>query len=131
MIQSLRTLPPFIKTTLTMRYIEIDEDRYSGIYSGAAFTAWDGEQPSEIDAGDPTCEKFWETNKRVCGKGPTAQSAAADLLTKLGDDAWFGWFRAIVMPQEIIIPNDARHWPLGWEDVLQKYRFPDTKNSES
>lgn len=59
----------------------INLDRYSGVYSGARFTAWEGMPPEEIDADDGTCEDFWRSNplRLKCGKGETAVEALADL----------------------------------------------------
>jgi hypothetical protein len=62
--------------------IEVDEDRYSGAYSGAGYTAWLGFRPDDIDAGDSTCEEFWENNRVVHGRGDSPQAAYLDLVSK-------------------------------------------------
>jgi hypothetical protein len=67
-----------------MRYITIDDDRYGGAYSGAPYTAWDGDAPDDIDAGDVTCQLFWESSRRVYGKGNSPQEALIDLVRKFG-----------------------------------------------
>lgn len=68
------------------RLIEIEDDRYSGCYSGGAFTAWPGVRPDHIDAGDLTCEEFWRTHANVLhGKGATPQAAFEDLVAKIGE----------------------------------------------
>lgn len=64
--------------------IQIDEDRYSGCYSGSPFTAWLGIRPTDIDAGDGDCEEFWDKHRETAlfGAGRTAQEAFRDLLQK-------------------------------------------------
>jgi hypothetical protein len=69
--------------------VVVDEDRYSGAYSHAGFTAWWGIPPNYIDAGDPTCAEFWSENPDVlCGKGSTAQEAFSDLAKKIDEKGW-------------------------------------------
>lgn len=68
-----------------LRFVFIDRDRYSGAYSGASWTAWIGEPPDEIDAGDPTCEEFWEQAPDAIplhGRGDDPQEALRDLMGK-------------------------------------------------
>ena len=73
-----------------MDYITIDTDRYCGAYSGAFFTAWIGDSPWEVDAGDGTCCDFWSSAVPVHGKGSTKQEALYSLLENC--DRWIGSF---------------------------------------
>lgn len=66
-----------------LKPIFIDEDRYSGAYSGHCFTAWFGAVPDDIDAGDTGCQTFWRNNDIVFGGGDTSDKAVADLLEKI------------------------------------------------
>ena len=69
--------------------VVVDDDRYSGAYSRAEYTAWWGIPPDDIDAGDPTCDEFWYKNPEVlCGKGNTAQEAFRDLAAKIDAKGW-------------------------------------------
>lgn len=64
----------------------IVNDRYSGSYSGALWTAWNmpsEEVPPEIDAGDGDCGAFWHAFTGIVGKGDTPQAAYDDLARKL------------------------------------------------
>ena len=72
----------------------IVEDRYSGIYSGAEFLAFNQEPfhvaELPIDAGDGECEKFWSgTHKTynakdyIIGKGKTPEEAVVNLIILL------------------------------------------------
>lgn len=66
--------------------LTIVSDRYSGVYSGGAYTAWNmdaDEIPADINGGDIECDKFWEENRLVCGKGSTVSEAVLDLYLKL------------------------------------------------
>ena len=65
--------------------ITIDEDRYNGVYSHFKYTAWLGDRPEDIGAGDPDCMSFWDTyrDKAVCGFGNTPSDAFFDLVAKL------------------------------------------------
>ncbi len=63
--------------------VTIDNDRYGGAYSGARYTAWNGFAPEDIDAGDGTCEHFWTSNSRICGKGDSPKEAFVDLRRQL------------------------------------------------
>lgn len=84
----------YLSENIGVRLVMIDNDRYGGAYSGAAFTAWPGVRPSDIDAGDGTCEEFWRAfdNKEfwqnICGRGDTPQAALKD-LRKIWEAA--GW----------------------------------------
>lgn len=72
-----------INEELMGQLVVIDDDRYSGAYSGAAYTAWRGGKPDDIDAGDVTCEEFWRKYGTVMhGRGDTPQAAFLDLKTK-------------------------------------------------
>lgn len=42
-----------------LTYLTLVEDRYSGVYSGAQFTLWEGEPPDFIDGGDVECSVGW------------------------------------------------------------------------
>lgn len=65
--------------------IEIEDDRYSGTYSGHGFTAWPGIRPTDIDGGDTECMEFWDQwrDKALYGGGNTAQEAFRDLIQKM------------------------------------------------
>jgi len=65
--------------------VQIEDDRYSGCYSGAGFTAWPGIRPDELDAGDTECMTFWDDwkDKALYGAGSTAQEAFRDLIQKM------------------------------------------------
>lgn len=64
-------------------------DRYTGTYSGGAFTAWNLEFyniPEEVCGGDIDCCDFWkgeEHKKYIVGIGNTIEEATFDLLEKL------------------------------------------------
>lgn len=66
--------------------LTITRDRYTGVYSGAQWTAWNCE-PSEIPEGpfldDVGCAWFWEENKLPVGLGRTPSIAILDLMNKL------------------------------------------------
>lgn len=66
--------------------ITVVQDRYHGSYSDALYTAWIGDPPNEIGDSDIPCMIFWDTNKRVCGKGKTPEEAEADLRVNLYGD---------------------------------------------
>ena len=67
----------------------IIRDRYTGVYSGGKYTAWnlDAEEiPIDINADDVSCFNFWWTDKAdkyIIGKGDTVNEALADLYIKL------------------------------------------------
>jgi hypothetical protein len=66
--------------------ITIISDRYTGVYSGGRFTAWnlyEDKVPAEISLDDVTCNNFWVENKIVCGIGYTPNEALEDLYNKL------------------------------------------------
>lgn len=71
--------------------VQIEEDRYNGVYSGHPYTAWCGVRPEDISGGDPCCRQFWETwkDKAVYGAGSTPQQAFLDLIKKLEDLHFF------------------------------------------
>lgn len=84
--------------------IQIDRDRYGGCYSGAAaFTAWPGVRPSDIDAGDIDCQRFWEKNGNALhGAGNSEQEAFHDLQAKIEADYWeTDQLRAVFIIDEI------------------------------
>ena len=71
-------------------------DRYSGVYSGGAYTAWNCDSddvPTEISNDDVTCANFWRRAKArhksnddfipEFGVGSTVEEAVADLRKKL------------------------------------------------
>lgn len=78
---------PFIEDEIYP--LTIVSDRYSGTYSGGAYTAWnlyDGCVPSEISEDDVTCCGFWsgaDCEEYVVGKGRTVSEALLDLYVKL------------------------------------------------
>ena len=70
-------------------------DRYSGIYSGGYFTAWNKypqEIPSRIDDSDDIAMAFWDNYRKkeetlkdgyqMVGFGETADAAIKDLIAK-------------------------------------------------
>lgn len=69
--------------------LTIVADRYSGVYSGGNFLAFNmnayGVGKLPIDAGDCACADFWRTeaNDYVIGKGDTPDEAIFDLVNKL------------------------------------------------
>lgn len=68
------------------RVAQIDDDRYSGAYSGSPFTAWPGAKPDAVDAGDGTCEEFWRDHgDTLHGRGDSPQAALKDLLAKIDE----------------------------------------------
>ncbi len=61
-------------------------DRYSGVYSGARYTAWNLEHedvPGAISDGDNPCDAFWRSNNIVVGLGDTPSAAETDLIEKI------------------------------------------------
>lgn len=81
---------------LTINAIIINEDRYSGSYSGHTYTAWLGLVPDDVDAGDSTCEDFWKNNKVLFGGGATPDKAVVALIKKLNENN---------VPFHIAMPN--------------------------
>ena len=72
-----------INEELMQQLVVIDDDRYSGCYSGAAYTAWRGGKPDAIDAGDNECDEFWHKYEDCMhGRGNTPQAAFLDLKAK-------------------------------------------------
>ncbi len=87
------------------RFIWIDKDRYGGVYSGSAFTAWvygipirmsDNTPPGlnwsfgvpdDASGGQSVCEAFWTHRELptfpIYGGGSTPLEAAKDLLSKI------------------------------------------------
>ena len=109
------------------RIVMINKDRYNGIYSGNAFTAWlldtkvlNGEQdklhwafgiPGAIDAGDYGCDYFWEqlnSNQElkdyfIHGGGDTPIEALRSLNEKMPSVRsgwWLGWVDLINVPSQ-------------------------------
>lgn len=70
--------------------LTIVRDRYTGDYSGGAYTAWKhyvDEIPREIRGNDGECREFWYGEKAEqykVGKGATIAEAVADLARKMG-----------------------------------------------
>lgn len=63
-------------------------DRYTGMYSGALWTAWNldfDEVPKAIDDSDPECWEFWDNKAKdyFIGKGSTPQEAYDDLYNRM------------------------------------------------
>lgn len=84
--------------------IQIDADRYGGCYSCAAFTAWPGIRPTEIDAGDPDCDEFWRDHRDALhGAGNSAQEAFRDLQRKIEEGGYWntGSLRAVFLIDDI------------------------------
>lgn len=70
--------------------LTIVRDRFSGVYSGGEYTAWNlefNEIPIDISLCDSICMDFWDNddklNHYVIGKGRTSSEALADLYIKL------------------------------------------------
>lgn len=66
--------------------LTIVRDRYSGVYSGAKFTAWNLHShniPEDVAGSDPDCMNFWYNDDIVCGKGDTPEQAQNDLFVNL------------------------------------------------
>ena len=66
--------------------LTIVADRYGGVYSNGAFTAWNldtDEVPTEIASDDVTCMNFWYENTIPCGKGATVEEAVGNLYIAL------------------------------------------------
>lgn len=66
--------------------LTIIKDRYSGIYSGGVYTAWNKEAdeiPIQIYCDDITCCNFWVDNKEIVGLGLTPNLAEENLRRKL------------------------------------------------
>lgn len=74
-----------LSADLEGRMIQIDDDRYTGAYSGHEYTAWWGTKPSALDDSDPECMLFWREwrDKLIYGGGDTPQEAFRDLIRKL------------------------------------------------
>ena len=63
-------------------------DRYTGVYSGGIFTAWNknvNQIPSAIDEADISCSAFWADFDGECGIGETPEEAINDLIRQLGE----------------------------------------------
>ncbi len=62
-------------------------DRYSGVYSGGKYTAWNKHPiyvPEEIAYDDVSCAVFWDDyNKDLVGLGNTPDEAIKNLKIKL------------------------------------------------
>lgn len=69
-----------------LNQIIVVDDRYSGVYSNAEYTAWVKSVPGDISADDSTCKEFWRTNKVICGKGSSVDEAVAGLFKIIFDD---------------------------------------------
>ena len=69
--------------------LTIINDRYSGVYSGAKYTAWNldcEDVPTEINGDDIVCNNFWQKNKVVVGKGDSILEAVQDLREMLMEE---------------------------------------------
>lgn len=65
----------------------IIKDRYTGVYSGGKYTAWNiylEDIPQAIEADDVTCFTFWHSYDGAVGLGNTPNEAVEDLRQKLG-----------------------------------------------
>ena len=108
---------------LMLQLVVIDDDRYSGAYSNASYTAWRGGKPDDIDAGDTTCEEFWKKYRNCLhGRGNTPQEAFRDLLVKVESQGWdfLGPLLVVIAPcrlygeeQAILKDSDAFKTWLG------------------
>lgn len=68
--------------------LTIIADRYSGTYSGGAYTAWNldcWDIPDGPDGGDTECMMFWDNADKyyIIGRGGTPDEAVADLERRL------------------------------------------------
>ena len=67
--------------------VTIIEDRYTGVYSGGKWTAWNcypEDIPDDPDDDDVTCCTFWTpTNSAQVGIGNTPDEALRDLERKI------------------------------------------------
>ncbi len=77
--------------------LTIIADRYTGVYSGGRFTAWNMyhyELPKEIEDEDSECMSFWQNKKHndlknewgeqvIVGVGNSPQEAMLDLYIKI------------------------------------------------
>ena len=68
--------------------LTIIKDRYNGVYSGGAYTAWNLDHwdlPDGVDGCDPECSLFWDNEAKdyTVGKGATIMDALKDLREKL------------------------------------------------
>ena len=64
----------------------IIRDRYTGVYSGGYFTAWNmylEDIPQEIEADDVSCYNFWYSYEGIVGLGKTPNEAIEDLQQKI------------------------------------------------
>lgn len=64
----------------------IIKDRYTGVYSGGKYTAWNMDLediPQDIEEDDVSCHDFWFSYDGVVGLGKTPNEAAEDLHRKL------------------------------------------------
>lgn len=72
----------------TIYPLTIIADRYSGVYSGGAYTAWPGDEedvPDEVSMDDVTCAHEWgviKTERQHVGIGCTPSVALVDLFLK-------------------------------------------------
>ena len=73
----------------------IIRDRYTGVYSGGKYTAWNVELeeiPTEIEDSDVPCRNFWyeqEDNPTyIVGKGDTVKEALTSLYVKLKNNEY-------------------------------------------
>lgn len=83
------------KTFMNNKIEEIDiypltivRDRYTGVYSGGEYTAWNlnyWEIPDGPDWGDVECLIFWDNadNDYLIGRGETPDAAIADLTRRI------------------------------------------------
>jgi hypothetical protein len=70
--------------------LTVVSDRYCGVYSRAAWTAWNRDPdcvPEEIYGGDDECMIYWDEEYNheydLVGFGDTPQNAIDDLATKI------------------------------------------------
>ena len=66
--------------------LTIIKDRYTGVYSGGKYTAWNLNPqfiPHAIVEDDVTCRNFWIDNQIPVGLGETICEAINDLKGKL------------------------------------------------
>jgi hypothetical protein len=68
-------------------------DRYTGVYSGGLFTAWNldaDEVPEAVFADDVSCVCFWaeKAQSYPVGIGNTIGAAIADLIAKVNNNSY-------------------------------------------
>lgn len=99
-----------------LNYLTLVQDRYSGCYSRAEYTLWEGEPPHEIDNDDVTCDKFWCSDKSsLClAKGSNEEEVLKKFEEKLGYEIKRKYHLLVYLlysrPNDIKILNPKVDW---------------------